>query len=233
MEGHPEEIHRPIDAPGHHTNLKAGSVGLAGVVFLAVTSAAPISAMLFNSPIAIGYGNGIGAPAGFAFATVLLTIFTVGYVAMARKVTTAGGFYGFISHGLGREVGMASGFLALVGYAVIEASLLGAFAVFGNQLLNDKLSLDVPWQVLALGGAVAISILTYYRIDLTAKILGVALIAEVVILLVMDFAILFQGGADGISVEPILPQNAFQGIAPGIGIFFAFWSWVGFEATAN
>ncbi len=233
MEGSEHEIHRPIDAPGHATGLKAGSVGLVGVLFLAVTSAAPISAMLFNAPIAIGFGNGVGAPAGFAFATVMLTIFTVGYVAMARKVTTAGGFYGFISHGLGREIGMASGLVALVGYAVIEASLLGAFSVFGKQLLEDKLSIDPPWQLLAFGAAIAISILTYYRIDLTAKILGVALVAEVAILLVMDVAILVQGGDSGISLDPINPVNAFDGIAPGIGIFFAFWSWVGFEATAN
>src|SRR5579871_3091537 len=82
--------------------LKGGSVGLVGVLFLTVTGSAPISAMLFNTPISVGFGNGIGTPAGFMFATVVLVIFGVGYVAMARKVTTAGGFYSFISHGLGR-----------------------------------------------------------------------------------------------------------------------------------
>ena len=65
--------------------------------------------MLFNTPLSVGYGNGIGTPAGFAFATVILTIFSVGYVAMARKVTAAGGFYSFISHGLGRELGHGGG----------------------------------------------------------------------------------------------------------------------------
>jgi hypothetical protein len=33
----------------------------------------PITAMSFNVPIAIGFGNGLGAPAGFLFATVVLT----------------------------------------------------------------------------------------------------------------------------------------------------------------
>ena len=60
--------------------LHAGAVGLGGVLFLTVTGAAPISAMLFNTPLSVGYGNGIGTPAGFAFATVILTIFSVGYV---------------------------------------------------------------------------------------------------------------------------------------------------------
>ena len=70
--------------------LHGGAVGILGVLFLTVTGAAPISAMLFNTPLSVGYGNGIGTPAGFAFATVILTIFSVGYVAMARKVTRRG-----------------------------------------------------------------------------------------------------------------------------------------------
>jgi hypothetical protein len=82
------------------------AIGLMGVLFLTVTGAAPISAMLFNTPISVGFGNGIGTPAGFLFATVVLTIFSVGYCTMARKITAAGGFYSFISHGLGRELGM-------------------------------------------------------------------------------------------------------------------------------
>src|SRR5437764_12602130 len=89
--------------------LHGGAVGLLGVLFLTVTGSAPISAMLFNTPLSVGYGNGIGTPAGFAFATVILTIFSVGYVAIDRKVTAAGGVYSFISHGLDREVGLASG----------------------------------------------------------------------------------------------------------------------------
>src|SRR2546423_4782726 len=86
--------------------LRGRSVGLLGVLFLTVTGAAPISAMLFNTPISVGFGNGIGTPAGFLFATIVLTIFSVGYAAMAQKITAAGGFYSFISHRLGRELGL-------------------------------------------------------------------------------------------------------------------------------
>ena len=60
----------------------------------------------------MGSGNGLAAPAGFLVATVVLTLFSIGFVAMARHITTAGGFYGFISHGLGPIWGMASGVLA-------------------------------------------------------------------------------------------------------------------------
>ena len=74
------------------TGLRTGAIGLLAVLFMAVANAAPITAMSFNVPISIGFGNGIGTPAGFLFATIVLTLFAVGYVAMARHITTAGAF---------------------------------------------------------------------------------------------------------------------------------------------
>jgi len=41
------------------------------------------------------------------------------------------------------------------------------------------------------------------------------------------------GGPTGIPLAPINPVNAFRGLAPGVGIFFAVWSWVGFETIPN
>src|SRR6478672_1317146 len=89
--------------------LKPNAVGIVGVMFMAVATAAPITAMVGNVPIAIGFGNGSGAPAGYLVATIVLGLFGVGYAAMARHITATGAFYGFISHGLGRVLGMASG----------------------------------------------------------------------------------------------------------------------------
>src|SRR2546421_11528716 len=113
------------------------AIGLLGVLFLTVTGAAPISAMLSNTPISVGFGNGIGTPAGFLFATIVLTIFSVGYAAMAQKITAAGGFYSFISHGLGRELGLGSAVTSPVAYSVFEASLAGGIAYFATLKLAE------------------------------------------------------------------------------------------------
>src|SRR5262249_36076384 len=147
--------------------LRKHAVGLGGVLFLTVTGSAPISAMLFNTPIVVGYGQGVGAPAAFIFATVVLTIFSVGYVAMARKKTTAGGFYSYISHGLGRELGIGTGFGSLVAYSVFEASLAGGFAYF----LNLKLAafgVNVSWPWLALGLIALIGLLAHFALPVSA-----------------------------------------------------------------
>src|SRR3954454_11503779 len=175
----------------HH--LHGGAVGLAGVLFLTVTGAAPISAMLFNTPLSVGYGNGIGTPAGFAFATVILTIFSVGYVAMARKVTAAGGFYSFISHGLGRELGMAAGLAMVVAYSVFEASLCGGFAYFAS-LKAAQYGYNIEWYWLALFMVALIGVLAYFDIHISARLLGIALISEVLFLLIFDVVIFGQGG---------------------------------------
>jgi amino acid transporter len=87
---------------------------------------------------------------GYLFATVVLTIFTVGYVAMARYITAAGAFYGYISHGLGQVVGMASGLLACLAYIVFEASLIGIFSSFAETTFKAQLGLGVPWQAFAI-----------------------------------------------------------------------------------
>ena len=103
--------------------LQSKAVGLIGVLFLTVTGAAPMSAMLGNVPFAAGYGIGVHTPAAFLLATIVLTIFSVGYAAMAGRVSTVGGFYSFISQGLGREVGMSAGLTSLACYSIFEASL--------------------------------------------------------------------------------------------------------------
>src|SRR4051794_2441129 len=217
--------------------LKPNAVGLMGVIFVAVTGAAPISAMLFNVPFATGFGTGLYTPAAFLFATVILTIFTIGYVAMARKIRAAGGFYSFISHGLGRELGMAAGICGALAYSLFEVSLLGGFAYFANTNFNDWFGWNIPWPVFAFAAAALISVLCYFDVELSVRVLGFALIGEVIILTIFDVLVLGQGGGpDGIQLQSL---NVFKltdpgpGLAAGVGLFLAFWSWVGFEAIPN
>ena len=226
--------------------LKKGAIGIVAVIFMAVANAAPITAMTGNTPIAVGFGNGLGAPAGFLFATIILTLFALGYVAMARHITTTGAFYGFISHGLGQVWGMASGLLATFAYVVFEGSLIGGCAYFANDAVNTIVGVNIPWLVFAIGAIVIIAALCHFHISLTAAILGVTLVSEVIILFALALSVIFKGGGpDGFMLnQTVLLNNAFEGLPEGafgtaaaagsmaIGLFFAFWSWVGFETTA-
>ncbi|WP_432843038.1 APC family permease [Dactylosporangium sp. CA-092794] len=239
----------PVPRAGN--TLKVGAVGLAGVLFMAVANAAPITAMTGNVPIAVAFGNGIGAPAGFLVATVVLTLFSVGFVAMARHITTAGAFYGFVTHGLGQVWGMATGLLATVAYVVFEGSLIGIFSYFAHDALDKWFGWDVNWLLLGAIGIVVIGLLGYFDINIAAVFLGVMLIAEVILLTALALSVLFHGGGpDGWLATAVNPFSAFKDLPAGggfdlqaagaplaagtaaLGLFFAFWSWVGYETTA-
>src|SRR6266699_6417732 len=182
--------------------LRKHAIGIFGVLFLTVTGSAPISAMMFNTPLVVGFGNGVGAPAAFLFATIVLTIFSVGYVAMARKKTTAGGFYSYISHGLGRELGLGTGFGALLAYSVFEASLCGGFAYLLGLKLNAY-GVHVGWPWLALAMVVIISVLAFFDIRLSSIVLGIGLITEIVMLLIFDGCMFAHGHLPAAAINPV------------------------------
>ena len=226
--------------------LHSKAIGLIGVLFLTVTGAAPMSAMLGNVPFAAGYGIGTHTPAAFALATIVLTIFSIGYAAMAGRVSTVGGFYSFISQGLGREVGMSAGISSLACYSVFEASLTGLFAFFGNSWLLSHLGINVPWLVLAIIMIAVTALLSYRDVKLSVQILGVALVLEVVILAIFALGVIFAKSGTNFSAEslnilhvtiPVAEQKvgdvAIGAGAAAVGIFMAFWSWVGFEMAPN
>jgi amino acid transporter len=229
-----------VAKPDSH-KLASGALGLPQVLFCIVTGAAPLAAMMFNIPIAV-LGGGSGAPAAFLIATVVLTIFSVGYIEMSRRVTAAGGFYTFITRGLGPVAGLGSGILIALCYIVFSAAVMGVLGYFAATSFNEWFSIDLPaWFYTACGLAI-ISMFGWFHIELTAKILGVALILEVLALTVLAVAVIASGGDSGLSLSPINPAEvfsndqavkAFGASAVGIALFAAFWSWVGFEMAPN
>ena len=221
--------------------LHHGALGLPSVLFCIVTGAAPLTAMLFNVPVAVN-GGGYAAPAAFILATIALTIFSVGYIAMCGRVTSAGGFYTFISRGLGRVVGVGSGVLIALCYMIFVAAVVGVLGYFATTSVQTWTGVSIPAWVFMAVSLVIMALLAWFHIELTAKVLGVALVSEVAALTILSVAILGHGGAEGLSLAPLNPAEIFGNSAAikvfgagaaGIALFAAFWSWVGFEMAPN
>jgi amino acid transporter len=227
-------------AAGEH-KLAGGALGLPQVLFCIVTGAAPLAAMMFNVPITV-LGGGFGAPAAFLIATVVLTIFSVGYIEMSRRVTAVGGFYTFITRGFGPITGLATAILIALCYVIFSAAVMGVLGYFAATSFNDWFSIDLPAWVYTLIGLAVITAFGFFHIELTAKILGVALVTEVLALMVLAVGVIVSGGADGLTLTPLNPGEIFSNdaaiktfgaAAAGIALFGAFWSWVGFEMAPN
>jgi amino acid transporter len=129
---------------------------------------------------------------------------------------------------------MMGGFSLLCAYGLFGASLIGGFATFTANDLKNYLSIDIPWIWLALLAVLIVVAIGYFDVEISAKVLGVALVTEVIIIMIFSLAVLFKGGNGGLDVSNLNPIASLNhGVAPGIGVFFAFWSWVGFEAAPN
>jgi len=229
-----------VRAPGSH-KLAPNALGLPQVLFCIVTGAAPLAAMMFNVPITV-LGGGSGAPAAFLIATVVLTIFSVGYIEMSRRVTAAGGFYTFITRGLGPVAGLGAGILIALCYVIFAAAVMGVLGYFAATSFVEWFGIDLPAWFYTAAGLAIISMFGWFHIELTARVLGVALVLEVLVLGVLAVGVIASGGNDGLSLAPINPGEvfdngeaikAFGAAAAGVALFGAFWSWVGFEMAPN
>lgn len=210
--------------------LKSGSLGLGFIVFFVVSAAGPLVGLAGGFPVAMLVGSGPGLPLLLGVAMVCILAFSVGYTAMAREVTSAGGFYSFVTKGLGGRMGGAAAMLAVLGYNAMQIGLYGLFGVAAAGLAAS-VGINLPWWVFVVVAWGLIGFMGYLKVDLSAKVLGVLVILEYLVALVLDFMILAQGGAQGFEIQPFT-WSAATSIAPSIGLLFCFASFIGFEATA-
>lgn len=206
-------------------------MGVLELLSTVLAFSAPVAVVSGYIPVVVTYG-GIGAPLDYAAATFVLLLFSAGFTTMSRYLPKSGAFYTFITAGLGRIVGLGAAFLALFAYLLLGFS---NFPFFGNNtslLVSDTFSgPSIPWYWYTLLCLIGCGILGYYRIDLSAKILSVAMVLEVVVVLIFDGVVFVTGGAEGLSAQPFT-LGAFQTSSVGIAFLFAATCFLGFEATA-
>ena len=195
--------------------LRKNPLGEGGVTFLVVSAAAPLTAVAGGVPISMLLGNDAGIPMGYLAVTLILLVFSVAYVAMARHVNNAGAFYAFAARGLGGSAGGASAMIAILSNNPIQigvmgllgAATVGLFASFG---------VDLPWWVWSYIAIALVAVFGYRSADLSAKVL---MVLEYIVVLILDFTVLGNGGDAGLTMAPFSMAQFNTGV-PAIGILF-------------
>jgi amino acid transporter len=214
---------------GQTDRLRRDALGVAAITFFVVSAAAPLTAVAGGYPIAMLLGNGAGVPAAVILTTLILLIFSVGYTTMARHISNAGSFYAFTARGLGGVAGGAAAYIAILAYNTMQIGLYGLFGAVTGGVLGG-FGINAAWWVWSLIGMAIVGIFGYCKIDLSAKILAVLVITEYVAVLILDAAIIGQGGNSGNSMVSFTP-TAFISGSPAIGMLLCFAAFMGFEAT--
>ena len=209
-------------------SLARNRLGVPAVVFFGVAGAAPLTVILGAVSTIYAVVENTAVPIVYFVAAAILSLFTVGFVAMSRHIVSSGAFYTYITHGLGRIPGVSAAFVALVAYATMQIGLFGLFGVIAEGILAE-MGVNTHWFVCALVAWVAVAILGLLRVDLNGKVLAVLLTAEFSIVLLYDLVMLFNP-ADGVSVATLNPVKILAPEAAAM-LVLAIAGFVGFEAT--
>jgi amino acid transporter len=211
----------------------SGALGVGSIVFMVVAAAAPLTVIAGTVPLGVAAGNGAAFPTTFALCCAILLLFAVGFCAMSRHVPNAGAFYSYVQRGLGRAPGLGSAFLALATYTAVQLAVYGYIGAVLDGLVQHYGGPALPWWLWSVVALAVVGTLGYRNIELSSRVLGTLLIAEVAIVLIFDAVVIGRGGAPdgGLSTALLQPGQVLSG-SLGIAIMFAIASFIGFEATA-
>lgn len=217
-----------LPTPGSN-KLRKNSLGLIAVTFMVISAAAPLTGVAGAMPLAFLLGNGTGVPLTFALLTLVMLCFAAGYVAMSRHVTNAGAFYAYAARGLGGHAGGAVSIVALVAYNAMQFGLIGLFGGIAAGVMGS-MGIVLDWYIWSLIAILLVGFLGYRQVDLSAKVLVVLVALEYLIVLIVDAAILVQGGPEG-TTAPLFDFAALNSGSLTAAVLFCLGSFIGIEAT--
>ncbi|WP_440708899.1 APC family permease [Herbiconiux sp. YIM B11900] len=205
-------------------------LGVPAVTVMIIAASAPLTVLAGGVTTAFAVTGVIGVPLLYLLLGLVLAVFAVGYAAMSRYVVNAGAFYAYIAQGLGRPLGVGSSLVALVSYNAMQIGIYGLFGFTVSSQLAVWFGISLPWWVPVLVGIAVVGVLGVNRVDLSAKVLGILVALEFVVVIVFDVAS-FTVAPEGQSVAALDPANLF---VPGIGAVLAFGiaAFMGFESAA-
>ncbi|WP_187369945.1 APC family permease [Streptomyces boluensis] len=213
---------------GQDRALRAGRLGTAGLLLSVLAASAPLMVVAGVMPTTFGVMGMVGQPLLFVILGVVLALFGVGYAEMSRHVHNAGAFYAYISRGLGGTAGAGASLVALVAYSAMQVGIYGIFGFEVSGLLATYLDLQVAWWVPALAAVALVAVLAWLKIDLNARVLGVLLVVECLLVVVFDVAAVAEPAASGLSLAAFDPDT-LSGAGLGTALCFCIAAFVGFE----
>lgn len=212
--------------------LAHGSLGTKGLVLMVLAALAPLTLVVTLTPLVLIEG-GVTAPGLYLVAGAIMFVFSVGWMAMSRYVRHAGAFFATVSYGLGRPAGAGAAFVAVLAFLGLQIATYGVFGVFTADILAGRLSIEVPWWAIAIAIAAIITYIAYRGVLVSARLLGIALVLEVVTLLGLAAGVLISGGDSGLNLGSSYDPTEMFSSGKGVSLILIIGAFAGFEAAVN
>ncbi len=220
------------------TTLRSNAIGLPGVLFQSVTTMAPAGAVAFSLGAAIPFTGG-ALPLAVLFALVVCVLVALNIGSMAKYLPSAGGYFTYVNHGLGPQVGWLTGWLFTFTYALFIPLTLLVLGSVTDSFLSSTFHISLGpngWIVYALIFAAIAFLLTFFGIKISADV-GVFLgLIEIIVFAVLSVFLIIHAGS-GNTAATFNPASSLQSGLGGwqgvlFGALFAFLAFSGFESSA-
>lgn len=209
----------------------SGKIGTWELASTVLAFSAPVCVVYSFLPVVI-YFNGIGAPVTMLLTMSLLLLFAIGFCTMTKYVSKPGAFYDYIGTSFGTKFGGGSAFLALFAYLFLGTCCFTMFGTYSSKLLIETFGFtSFNWYIGTAVALLACSVLAYHRIDLSAKVLSIVMALEILVVMIFNLSVLFQGGPEPLSLQPFAVSSFISGEV-FLGLLFAVTVFLGFESTA-
>lgn len=211
-------------------HLQGGQLSTGALIFMIIAASAPLTVLAGGAPTSYGVSGLHGVPIAYLFLGLILVFFSVGYGKMASRIRNSGAFYVYIARGLGLRQGIAGAILALISYNLMQIGLYGLFGFSMAAAVGGATGIDVPWWLMGALGWLIVSVLGINNIDFSAKVLGIIVMIEFLVVAGFSIASIIHA-PEGISADGLMPDQFFT---PGVGILLAFTmaAFMGFESGA-
>jgi amino acid transporter len=135
---------------------------------------------------------GVAAPLTIVVAGIAVVFLAATVAQFTRVEPSAGSFITYVESGLGSRAGVVTALLVAVGYTVAIAGVFTMAGAMVTMTLEHYTSLHVPWELLSVALTVAAIWVSARGVRLSTSAVGVALVAQVVVMLVVCVLALFD-----------------------------------------
>jgi len=225
-----------------YERLGAKKLSLIDVLAQSVGFMGPVFSAAFIIPLIIGFNvaaRGAGTSAPLAVLLAAIGVFALGWIVAqyAKRIHAAGALYDYVSQGLGKTVGAASGWLYYGGTIILTTGLgvlIGGYV--HDNLWPTLFNADSPlpiwlWDAIFALGLFAV---LFFGVRISTRVqLTLALVSIAVVLIFFITVIVDLGGDNDIAkaFDPTPDPFGFSGIL--FGVLYGVLIFVGFETAAN
>src|SRR6516165_8231805 len=131
----------------HNNELKRNALGLPSAMAMSLAFISPTIGVIFISAL-IGTHAGVSSPSAFILGTIGIALMALTLAEFAKRVTSAGGFYKFVTLAFGSHTGFVIGVVLLFAYVLQSPLNINLFGGFVGNALQTDFGIAIPWWIL-------------------------------------------------------------------------------------